>query len=98
MNGIGNEQMGLRGAVEIFWGDLKYAVRSLAQAKGSRPRWCSRWRSGSAPMPLFSPWSAGFCCRPLVNRDESTPDLYPAERAGARHRKCRHFRCRRSRT
>ena len=49
-------------AFGIFWGDLKYALRSLAAAKGLRLRWFSRWRWGSAPMPLSSRWSAEFCC------------------------------------
>ncbi|MGA3240073.1 MAG: ADOP family duplicated permease [Bryobacteraceae bacterium] len=72
MTGINAEQWDLRGAVEGFWRDVKYALRSLAAAKGLSITVVLTLALGIGANAAIFTLVRGVLLRPLVNRDENT--------------------------
>src|SRR4029077_7962249 len=71
MTGMSTEQLDLREAVGIFWRDLKYAVRSLAGAKGLTITVILTLALGIGANAAIFTLVRGILLRPLVNRDEN---------------------------
>jgi len=72
VTGINAEQWDLRGAVEGFWRDVKYALRSLAAAKGLSITVVLTLALGIGANAAIFTLVRGVLLRPLVNRDENT--------------------------
>jgi putative ABC transport system permease protein len=72
VTGINAEQWDLRGAVEGFWRDVKYALRSLAAAKGLSITVVLTLALGIGANAAIFTLVRGVLLRPLVNRDEKT--------------------------
>ncbi len=71
MTGTNAEQLDLLGAVGIFWRDVKYAVRSLAKAKGLTITVVLTLALGIGANAAIFTLVRGVLLRPLVNRDEN---------------------------
>src|SRR5215471_9715376 len=67
-----SEKLGLGGAIGIFWRDVKYAVRSLASAKGLTFTVVFTLALGIGANAAIFTLVRGVLLRPLVNRDEKT--------------------------
>src|SRR5579862_4703758 len=65
-----NTRMGLAGAAETFWRDLKYAARSLAGARGLTFTVVVTLALGIGANAAIFTLVRGVLLRPLVNRDE----------------------------
>ncbi len=72
MTGMSAEQLGLRDAVGVFWRDVKYAVRSLAGAKGLTITVVLTLALGIGANAAIFTLVRGILLRPLVNRDEKS--------------------------
>src|SRR5271166_5730918 len=70
MTGISAERLDLREAGGIFWRDLKYALRSLAKAKGLTITVVLTLALGIGANAAIFTLVRGVLLRPLVNRDE----------------------------
>src|ERR1700755_513981 len=71
MTGMNTEPLGLLGAIGIFWRDVRYALRSLAGAKGLSITVVFRLALGIGANAAIFTLVRGVLLRPLVNRDES---------------------------
>src|ERR1039458_4155211 len=71
MTGISTEQLNLREAAETFWRDVKYAVRSLAKAKGLTITVVLTLALGIGANAAIFTLVRGVLLRPLVNRGEN---------------------------
>src|ERR1035441_7838637 len=71
MTGISTEQLNLREAVGAFWRDVKYALRSLAGAKGLTITVVLTLALGIGANDAIFTLVRGVLLRPLVNRDEN---------------------------
>jgi len=71
MTGISAERLDLREAVGIFWRDVKYALRSLAKAKGLTITVVLTLALGIGANAAIFTLVRGVLLRPLVNRDEN---------------------------
>jgi len=65
------ERLDLREAVETFWRDVKYALRSLAKAKGLTITVVLTLALGIGANAAIFTLVRGVLLRPLVNRDEN---------------------------
>jgi putative ABC transport system permease protein len=72
VTGINADQWDIRGAVESFWRDVKYALRSLAAAKGLSITVVLTLALGIGANAAIFTLVRGVLLRPLVNRDENT--------------------------
>src|ERR1017187_1875644 len=70
MTGINTEQLNLREAVGAFWRDVKYALRSLAGAKGLTITVVLTLALGIGANAAIFALVRGILLRPLVNRGE----------------------------
>jgi len=70
MTGI-SAQLDLRELAGIFWGDVKYALRSLAKAKGLTVTVVLTLALGIGANAAIFTLVRGVLLRPLVNRDEN---------------------------
>src|ERR1700689_2711931 len=70
MTGINSEHLGLRETVGLFGRDVKYAIRSLASAKGLAVTVVLTLALGIGPNAAIFALVRGILLRPLVNRDE----------------------------
>src|SRR5580698_3197148 len=71
MTGIATEQFDLREAIGIFWRDVKFAVRSLAKAKGLTITVVLTLALGIGANAAIFTLVRGVLLRPLVNRGEN---------------------------
>ena len=85
-------------AFGIFLGDLKYALRSLAGAKGLPITVVLTLALGIGANAAIFTLVRGVLLRPLVNRDEDRLIYIRQTRARNRYRRTRRFPCRRFRT
>jgi hypothetical protein len=65
------EHLGIRESVGIFWRDVKYAIRSLAGAKGLTITVVFTLALGIGANAAIFTLVRGVLLRPLVNRDEN---------------------------
>jgi predicted permease len=71
MTGISAEQLNLREAAGMFGGDVRYALRSLAKAKGLTITVVLTLALGIGANAAIFTLVRGVLLRPLVNRDEN---------------------------